>query len=343
VGGSTLAYALTAREVALWDQSTPESKEAVARVALSAAIESADHEMELVYRVYRVANLLQMGRAAEARGEIRLFSAKSREIGHSNSLWFVSMFEAMEAMVVGEKEKAIAATERFVSKGREVGDANADHCRVVHTVYQAMEFGPLGDAVQIAQDQWRRYQRVGAYRCSLPFLYWEAQDEFAARVTFEEIAREGFSSIPRNVEWLIGMAMLAEGCAALGDARRANELYKLLLPHRQECVVVGFGVAVFRPVAHFLGRLAATMGRYREAESHLSFAVGLAEVFGSAPWRAHAQYALAEMLVRRRRAGDLQRAMTLLGTCGNAAAAAEMSPLLARARKLSSVLSRHPA
>lgn len=334
IGGSVVAYAMTAREVALWDSAQPQAKEAVARLALRMAIDAGEHEMELVYRVYRISSLLQLGDMHEAYSEIEAFSAKARLVGHSNSLWFVDLFSSMKAMVAGDREAAALATDRFVEKGRSVGDRNADHCRVVHRVYQRMEFGPIGDAADIAEEQWRNYQRVGAYRCSLPFLYWESGEELAARVSFESLAREGFSAIPRNVEWLIGMAMLSEGCAAIGDARRAEELYALLSPHGSECVVVGFGVAVFRPVACFLGRLATTMGRFRGAEEHFSMALGVAERAASPSWRAHAEYGLAQLLVRRRRPGDLARAGNLLRSCLEISRALAMNPLHGRADRL---------
>ena len=149
------------------------------------------------------------------------------------------------------------------------------------------------------------------------------------------------AAIPRNVEWLIGMAMLAEGCAAIGDRRRALELYDLLMPHRRECVVVGFGVAVFRPVAYFLGRLATTMGRFRDGEHHFSIALGMAERARSRPWRAHAEYGLCELLVRRGRHGDLDRASRLVDSCLRVTAALGMRPLEDRANRLRDLLSPH--
>jgi len=337
-GEDHVAYALAAREVALWDPSDPAQKEGVARIALQAAVATEDHEMELVYRVYKISNLLQLSRLAAAQEEIQLFSSKAVTLGHSNSLWFVDLFIAMSAMIRGDREAAAAATQRFVRKGGDVGDKNADHCRVVHSVYQLMEFGPVQGAVEIAQDQWKRYQRVGAYRCSLPFLYWEAGDQHAARVSFEEIAREGFGGISRNVEWLIGMAMLAEACAVLGDSARASEIYRLLLPHARECVVVGFGVAVFRPVAYFLGRLSVTMGRFRAAEDHFSVSMNISDRCASDPWKAYSLYGMADLLVRRARKGDSQRAQRLLSNCLQIAERVGMSPLKSRVERLQATL-----
>jgi hypothetical protein len=63
--------------------------------------------------------------------------------------------------------------------------------------------------------------------------------------------------------------------------------------------------AVFGSVARGLGVLAATAGRYDDAEAHFEAAVEIERRMGARPWLAHAQHDYAAMLAGR---GDGERA-----------------------------------
>jgi class 3 adenylate cyclase len=108
------------------------------------------------------------------------------------------------------------------------------------------------------------------------------------------------------------VAMLAEVCAALGDVRRAAELYDLLLPYAGRNVVVGAGVACMGAASSFLAPLAASMSRWVEATLHFESALEMNARMGARPRLANTQLAYARMLLARGEPGDERKALGLL-------------------------------
>ena len=69
-----------------------------------------------------------------------------------------------------------------------------------------------------------------SYRAHLAHCLAELGDDDAARVLLEDAAVEGFDRMPRDANLLIGLAQLADVCAALGDGERAAAVIPLLEP-----------------------------------------------------------------------------------------------------------------
>jgi hypothetical protein len=132
-----------------------------------------------------------------------------------------------------------------------------------------------------------------------------------ARPVFEELAVNEFGAIQQDALWAASITFLVEVCATLGDGDHAEVLYRLLSPYATYAVVAGEW-ASFGAGSRFLGQLAATMGRWQEAEAHFEQAVGMNARMGAKPWLAHTQFQYARMLIERAMAGDVGRARILL-------------------------------
>jgi hypothetical protein len=91
-------------------------------------------------------------------------------------------------------------------------------------------------------------------------LGWEGE----ARRSLDAAAAEGFAGQRSGVE-VVG---LVDACTLLGDADAAARLYELLLPHKDWHFAAGCA-AYLGAGNHHLGMLAATAGRWRDAERHL--------------------------------------------------------------------------
>ena len=76
-----------------------------------------------------------------------------------------------------------------------------------------------------------QYPDIPSWRCGLAMLYGQLDRLEEARSEFERLAERGFEDLPRDLFWLIGMTLLADGCCALGDRARVAVLYDLLLPY----------------------------------------------------------------------------------------------------------------
>jgi tetratricopeptide (TPR) repeat protein len=155
-----------------------------------------------------------------------------------------------------------------------------------------------------------------------------------ARALFEEIAAAGFDALPLDANWMIAVTLLAEICAALGDATRAEALYGLLSPYANRNVVVGRAATCNGSASRLLGLLAATMGERETAEGHFIEALAMHTQMGARPWTVRTQVAYAEMLLRRRRRGDRARARDLLTSAGATAGELGMAAVNAHVREL---------
>jgi tetratricopeptide (TPR) repeat protein len=149
------------------------------------------------------------------------------------------------------------------------------------------------------------------FRCVLANLYAELERRDDARAELEEVAAHGFSALPRDNAWLFAMSWLPEVLEFLGDTTRAEELHELLLP---------FGhLNAYSPpelctgsVARYLGILAATAGRFDQAEGHFEEALDAHARMRARAWLVHTQHDYARTLLRRDGEGDRAKADRLL-------------------------------
>ena len=105
---------------------------------------------------------------------------------------------------------------------------------------------------------------------------------------------------------------MGEACVALGDTRRAETLYRLLLPYRRVNITVGVATICCGAAARFLGMLASLMADWQTAEEHFEVAIAMDTDLHAWPWLAHAEHDFAYMLRRCGRQSDLARVDRLI-------------------------------
>lgn len=160
------------------------------------------------------------------------------------------------------------------------------------------------------------------------FLLAELGNLAEAREVFERVARQDFGEMPRDAVWLEGIVLHAEVCDALGDAERADILYRLISPYRERCVVADRGLVCLGSVERWLGLLATTMPRWEDAIAHFEAALARNEALGSPPLVARVRADYAAMLARRGEPGDLDRAAELRRQAATTARELGMTRLL---------------
>ena len=117
--------------------------------------------------------------------------------------------------------------------------------------------------------------------------------------------------------WLCSAVLLGDVCAELGDRDRAPVLYELLAPWRDQ--VAFSGASVYGSVAHYLGQLAATAGRYDAADADFAAAARRHEELGAVTFLARTRLAWARMLAGRGAPEDGPRAEALAGQAASEA------------------------
>ena len=173
-----------------------------------------------------------------------------------------------------------------------------------------------------------------ALRAMLACTHAETGRHDAAHRIFEELAADDFRRVLRGMT-STGFAYVAETVVALGQVDLAERVYQLYLPYSGLAAVSGLGAHCPGAVDRYLGQLAATLGRWDEAEAHYIAAIELETGLRSPPLLARTRYWYGRMLLQRGRPGDAERARSLLKSAVETAEGLGMARLAAQASELS--------
>jgi tetratricopeptide (TPR) repeat protein len=156
------------------------------------------------------------------------------------------------------------------------------------------EQGRLGEIAELVRRSPRDYPTYPVFACVAAHLEAELGNDDAARAGLAALAADGFSGLPFDEEWLVGMCLLAETAMRLGDAERASEIHARLLPYADR-VAVSLPEIAIGSVARHLGLAALTAGRRDEAEALLRQGIELDERIGARPALARGRAHLERM------------------------------------------------
>ncbi len=131
------------------------------------------------------------------------------------------------------------------------------------------------------------------WRTGLAFVLAESGRADQAAPHLTDLANGGLAAIPRDLNWLVTLWLLAHVAADVGDTTVMDEAAALLEPFRDLDVTHGAGYASYGPVARALGRLAHARGDLAGAEEYYTQVL---ETRPPGPWTALAQFGLAQVL-----------------------------------------------
>ncbi len=179
----------------------------------------------------------------------------------------------------------------------------------------------------------RQKSAASVWRPGLALIYLELGQRDEARAEFETLAAEDFTTVTRDGRWLYCVVYLSEVCAALGDARRAPILYRMLSPYAGRNIALGAGIACCGSADRYLGLLCAAMSQWSEAQRHFEQALAMNERTGARVALAYTRHDYAAMLLARHQAGDREHATSLLRSSLEAALEIGMRALEERATR----------
>jgi class 3 adenylate cyclase/tetratricopeptide (TPR) repeat protein len=250
------------------------------------------------------------GDVGEADRALDAFERLAGELGQPTLRWFATFWRAAMALLAGRLEEA----ERLATTAFELGRASGQPDRM--TFFAAQEYwirfdqGRLAEVEESLTDLIRRLPRFMVPRTRLALLYCELERPAEARVVFDELTGDALTRLPRDWSWLAEASACAAVCAYLGDTRRALVLYHLLAPYAGRFPTPA--AVAYPSVSHYLGLLAATLGRLDEAEAHFMSAAATHERIGAPAWLARTRLAWARMLLTGPEPRDTERARHLL-------------------------------
>jgi tetratricopeptide (TPR) repeat protein len=263
-------------------------------------------EKERIYEAHehRLNGLWVLGDRGGIDVELDVLAGLVDELRQPAQRWHIGTVRTMFALMEGRFDQAEGLVEASAKLGRRVERWNAEVTQRLALFVLRREQGRLAEIASTITQSVREYPSLLRFACARAHLEAELGHEREARAALDALLALDLEHEHRDAEWLFGMALLPEVCAALGDERGAAKLYGLLEPFERLYTLAPIE-AVFGAMARGLGVLATALRRYDDAERHLKTAIDLERHMGARPWLAHAQHDLAAMLVAR---GDSGRA-----------------------------------
>ena len=246
---------------------------------------------------FRLRELLELGDIAAADREIEAYTKVAEELRMPQHLWHVPLFGAMRALIDGDLEAAERLGAEAAAGGRRAGELLAEQFVGIQLAQLRRLQGRVGELLPVFQQMSARFPAIPAWRTALASGLAQANKVEEARVEFERLASHDFDDIPHDAQFHSAMALISEVCVAVGDAKRAEFLYRELLPAADKAVVVGRAAIVQGPYARTLGLLAAARGDRSAAEGHFAAAIALAERMGDRPMLAWTKIDYASVLL----------------------------------------------
>jgi tetratricopeptide (TPR) repeat protein len=327
---ATLAAVLYDWHLAAWRPDNPEERLAVASEVVELAERCGDRALALQGRGLRTADLLELGDLPALRAEIEAYERAAARLRQLHYLWHVPLLEGTLALLAGRLDEA----ERLEGEGLTIG--RRAHDQAVHSYMPILVAtvrwlrGRLPELEAPIRERAGLSPAAPAWRIAVVLLLALAGRQDEARAELDWLAARDFTDLPRDHQWLCNMALLALVSQRLDDRRRAAVLYPMLLPYAGRMVpTTRLAIGCLGPVHHYLGILAATLGRLDDAAEHLGVAIEEDTRAGAVPFLALSRHDCAGVLRARGAPGDEELAAELLRAWGTTARALGM-PLAAQ-------------
>lgn len=323
-----LADVLDARLHALWDPASADDRLAAGSEIIDLARAAGDRARERRGMFWRFVALMELGRVAEAESALAAFAREAAEADDAEAAILVTARHAMLETLHGRFEQAskLAAEVSVMAHRTGLPDAEAISMGLWGAV--AVERG-------LSEQEWQQaFDLIQAGARQRPGHLFEATLTrllaYAGR--YDEAASELERVLPRALansgpRWLGVMSDLTFAAAAVGASAASAQIYEALVPYRGRLVLQGGAASAWGPVPHYLGLLAATMGRNADAVSHFEEAIEFEERIGALPYLAHSLAGLADALAA---SGDPRRASACRGRARDIAQRLGMTVLLQR-------------
>jgi len=308
---AALVYALDGRAAAIVAPDSVAECLALGSELREVAGRSGDTERVIAGHMIRIIAQLQVGDVRGAEADLAAATRIAHQLRQPAHLWQVRGDQAMMALAAGRLSEAERLSEQALALGERAQRGAAI------PVYRLQRFtlcdfrGSLAEVEPAIRDLVSEYPARPVFRCALALLHARLGRPGQAKQWLDGLARDDFSALPFDQEWLYGMSLLAETSALLGDTESAAVLYGLLLPWAA-FNVANPGEGIRGSVSRYLGILATATKRWEQGQVHFEEAVAMNARMGARPWLAHTQHDYARMLLARARTEDREQARDLL-------------------------------
>ncbi len=264
-----LSHALRCRELAIWVPELLDERVEAAREHLTLALRLGDTTMIRQMFVWQVLGAFEHGDMDEverAKAAYERVEGSEREPLYN---WIGSNWRTALALIHGRFGEAEELANQSLGIGVAVQREYAFAAYSAQLLVARYEQGRCRDFLETLEAP---LLQAPEQRAEVPAIlalaYAESGRLTEARQQFEQLAVGDFVAVPKDLNWLAIMVMLASVCSTLRDRERAENLYQLLLPFAQRVAIISTAVASWGAVARFLGLLSTTLERWDEAITH---------------------------------------------------------------------------
>ena len=286
----TLASCLLAQHHAIWAAGTARDRLRIAAEVAGLAERSGDQETLLEARLLAATDRLELadpGFRAELDEFIRLAEASRQPRFRYAALVRRALLALLARLA--EAGRLIGQAEMLGEECGEPGARDVRYDQGWDLLTAQGRLGELGDALPEMFPDPESPQARGAR--ALVMLASGARA--AAAEAAAPLLKADPGTIPPDRQQLLSLAYAAELVVAFGAVPVAEQLYAALLPFEDQAVVSGAAITFKGAVAHYLGLLAAVLGRSATAASHLERAVAIHDRLDAAAWSLRSRYQLA--------------------------------------------------
>jgi eukaryotic-like serine/threonine-protein kinase len=326
-----LAFGLYARHFVMFEPEYLDERFEVVRELIETARAAGERDLAVEGRGLLLIDLLESGDIHGAREEIEAFARGADELRRPSYKRMVAIRRAMMALLEGrldQVEPLLAAESLHADWG--IVDPNLLQGAAVVVYELRRHQGRLEELGEAMAALAAEYPAVPAWRCGLALLYVSLGREADGRREMEHVAVDGFRPVRADPNRLVAYTMLAQVAARLPDQPHGEVLYDLLLPYAERNVVLGAGWACEGSASLPLGELAASLGRYEDAERHFETALTMNVALESPLLVAETRMRYASMLAERDGPNDKERALELVADALDAGQELGMSVLVER-------------
>lgn len=326
--------ALAAALIGRWHAvSGPESTKARADLtrelqALAQKIHNRD--LELQASTLKVIVLLELGNFAEIDVAIAEHAQLADRMKQPLAQIRSRSFRAMRALLEGRFAEAERLVGAILELGASAHPSSAIELSVIELYAVYLETGRLNELEEPVRNLAAANEATPAWQIALAYLLSELGRTDEAGGLLEELGADEFDQIPRDVTELGALAFLAMTAVNLGDLERMEQLHERLMPFRGRPVMIGYAAAYAGNSSHYLGLLAAELGRRDDAVAFFEEAAEMSERAGALPWLARSRYELTRIVAARASNGDAEQAGELLAEASRTAERLGMATLLRR-------------
>jgi tetratricopeptide (TPR) repeat protein len=225
--------------------------------------------------------------------------------------WASAVYQANHSFLQGRLEDCERLAHDAVTQRLDGRDELATHSYGAQMFLVRTEQGRLDELLEAVEGKAAKYPELPGWRCILANIYAQLNRRIETRRELEMLAPTDFSIFPRDGLWLSTISVACKPVVFLGDTPRARQLYELLLPYANRCILTHF-VMCHGSVSRQLGLLATTLSRYDDAQQHFEQALRMNTQIRSPLWTAHTQHDYAQMLLARGEPSDSDQALDLL-------------------------------